>query len=120
MRKRLIISRLRRIQDSYELGVREPRLCSGNGRHQVRHDSVLQNDEGRENDAAMAQVAQVNQNKMNASPQDFEALVMAVRLVMAKWAVGSFFCFDRVDTHSRCGRPLGWRGQSHDEAPDGE
>lgn len=25
---------------------------------------------------------------MSQSPQDFEALVLAVRLVMAKWAVG--------------------------------
>ena len=28
---------------------------------------------------------------MSQSPQDFEALVLAVRLVMAKWAVGDWF-----------------------------
>ena len=27
------------------------------------------------------------QIEMNSSPQDFDALVMAIRLVMAKWAV---------------------------------
>jgi len=56
------------------------------------------------------QVPRIGKTKMNASPQDFEALVMAVRLVMAKWAVDLPFCFDRVDTYARRGRPLGWRG----------
>ena len=31
---------------------------------------------------------------MSQSPQDFEALVLAVRLVMAKWAVGDWFWYD--------------------------
>ena len=113
MRKREIILRSQTNRDTHELGVREPRLRSSNRRHQVRHDSVLQNDEGRTNDAAMAQVPQVpriGKTKMNPSPQDFEALVMAVRLVMAKWAVDLPFCFDRVDTYACRGRPLGWRG----------